>query len=217
MKNPPPPGNAEVIGRDQLRDSGSPEFPNPCTYTVQKSKAHSNGAHTGRAPPLGTEAAPLVAVGVAHTLEIVAGSGSDNDVNNLTIAVTAKQLIHQMFVVVWQNHSANSVLFEKFKADFTMVQSRIVAQECIAILPPMLARFLRQLQDADEAWSKALSPRREGLAHGRISLVWGVRLDGTRPLKTGPAIDLGTWLRDNTDRTLQLPVVVLMIRRQART
>ena len=54
--------------------------------------------------------------------------------NNLSIAMTAKELNPRLFVVTRQNQAANSVLFEAFHDDFCMVPSRIVARECIAIL-----------------------------------------------------------------------------------
>lgn len=169
----------------------------------------------------GTEASTLVAAGIERTTGIVAGS--DNDVNNLAIAVTAKELKADMFVVVRQNQSANGVLFEKFQADFTMVQSRIVAQECIAILTtPLLAGFLDQVRQAGEDWCRGLSERLKALSGGAVPLIWGITLDhADSPAvhhchQAGQAITLGTLLRDNTDRMARLPAVVLMIRRQDR-
>ncbi|MGE5490591.1 MAG: potassium channel family protein [Actinomycetota bacterium] len=167
---------------------------------------------------LGTEAATLVAAGIDRTTGIVAGS--DNDVNNLAIAVTAKELNPGMFVVVRQNQSANGVLFDKFQADFTMVQSRIVAQECIAILTtPLLATFLDRVRTADEAWCDELSERIKAVSGGVIPIIWGIAVShGDSPavahcLQAGQEITLGTLLRDNTDRMARLPAVVLMIRR----
>lgn len=77
---------------------------------------------------LGTEAATLEAAGVGTAQGIVAGS--DDDVNNLSIAVTARELNPDLFVVTRQNLASNSVLFDAFIGDFCMVPSRIVAQEC---------------------------------------------------------------------------------------
>ena len=91
-------------------------------------------------------------------------AGSDNDVNNLSIAVTAAELKPSLFVVARQNHNVNGPLFAAYGADFTMVPSRIVAQECIAILTtPLLAAFLDLLRERDEAWSSALAGRLQAL------------------------------------------------------
>ncbi len=64
-------------------------------------------------PGDGTEAATLVAAGIATAAGIIAGT--DNDVNNLSIAVTAAELRPDLFVVLRQNHAANSPLFEAYQ------------------------------------------------------------------------------------------------------
>ena len=98
----------------------------------------------------GTEARTLLAAGIATAVGIIAGT--DNDVNNLSIAVTAAELRPDLFVVLRQNHTANSPLFAAYHADFAMVPSQIVAQESIAVLTtPLLARFLQALHERDEA------------------------------------------------------------------
>jgi Trk K+ transport system NAD-binding subunit len=89
----------------------------------------------------GTEAEPLRQAGIETAVGIVAGG--DNDTNNLSIAMTAKEVNPDLFVVVRQNRVANQVLFDAYDADFTMVPSRIVARECLALITsPLLARFL---------------------------------------------------------------------------
>ena len=97
----------------------------------------------------GTEAVTLRQAGIDSAAGIIAGS--DNDVNNLSIAVTAAELNPSLFVVARQNHHVNSSLFDAYRDDYTMVPSRIIAQECIAILTaPMLAAFLSLLRERDE-------------------------------------------------------------------
>ena len=166
----------------------------------------------------GTEAVTLRQAGIANAVGIVAGS--DNDVNNLSIAVTASELKPSLFVVTRQNHSANSLLFETYDADFTMVPGRIVAQECIAILTtPLLAAFLDLLRHRDESWSTALVNRLQQLNYGLTPLIWGVKLNiaeaqgAYRALMGGERISLGAILRDGTDRSQPLAVVALLVRR----
>ena len=56
--------------------------------------------------------------------------------------MTAAELRPDLFVVLRQNHAANSPLFDAYNADFAMVPSQIVAQESIAVLTtPLLARI----------------------------------------------------------------------------
>ncbi|MDP3540774.1 MAG: potassium channel family protein [Azonexus sp.] len=170
----------------------------------------------------GTEAITLKQAGISTAAGIIAGS--DNDVNNLSIAVTAHELNPDLFVVIRQNHNANSPLFEAYNADFTMVHSRIVAQECIAILTaPLLARFLEHLRNADEVWSHALVERLQGLCDGLTPVVWDIRLN----ISEAPAaylalmhdrpFKLGDILRDGTDRSQHLPAVPLLVERGSQT
>lgn len=166
----------------------------------------------------GTEASTLRQAGIATASGIIAGS--DNDVNNLSIAVTASELKPALFVVTRQNHAANSALFQAYGADFTMVPSRIVAQEAIAILTtPLLARFLAALDSQDESWSRALVERLQALCDGRTPTLWGCRLTASeapaawQALMHERTIRLGDLLRDGTERSRPLAAVVLLIER----
>ncbi|WP_153132072.1 potassium channel family protein [Dechloromonas hortensis] len=166
----------------------------------------------------GTEASTLRQAGIATASGIIAGS--DNDVNNLSIAVTASELKPSLFVVTRQNHAANSALFQAYGADFTMVPSRIVAQEAIAILTtPLLARFLAALDSQDESWSRALVERLQALCDGRTPTLWGSRLNASeapaawQALMHERTIRLGDLLRDGTERSRPLAAVVLLIER----
>ena len=175
---------------------------------------HLNNAING----YGTEAHTLRLAGIERASGIIAGS--DNDVNNLSIAVTAAELKPSLFVVARQNHNINGPLFAAYGADFTMVPSRIVAQECIAILTtPLLAAFLNLLRERDEAWSSALAGRLQGLCSGLTPAVWGLKLNiaealaAYRGLMQGRRIALGEILRDGTDRSRPLSATTLLIRR----
>ena len=169
-------------------------------------------------PGDGTEAHTLLQAGIRSAAGIIAGT--DNDVNNLSIAVTAHQLNPALFVVARQNHSANSALFDAYGADFTMVHSQIVAQECIALLTaPLLARFLEQLHDKDEIWSHGLVERLQLLGDGLTPAVWDIKLNiseapaAYKALMHDRQFKLGDILRDGTDRSLPLPAVMLLVER----
>ena len=166
----------------------------------------------------GTEAPTLRQAGIETALGIIAGT--DNDVNNLSIAVTAKQLKPDLFVVVRQNQAANNALYDAYAADFCMVPSHIVAQESIAILTtPLLARFLDRLRGQDEAWCQALVGRLQDLCDCRIPTVWSIRLNvseapaARQELMYRGGFALGDILRDASERSRQLPAVPLLIDR----
>ncbi|CBL43653.1 ktn nad-binding domain involved with k+ transport [gamma proteobacterium HdN1] len=166
----------------------------------------------------GTDAFTLDAAGVREAAGIVAGS--DDDVSNLAIAVTARELNPDIFVVTRQNRAANNALFEAFEGDFCMVPSQIVAQECLAILTtPMLARFLNSVRKQDEAWCARLAASLNAVCPNRIPDIWGIHLNAQgaiaahRHLMLNGGIKLGTLLMSNQDHNKPLPIVPLRLER----
>ncbi len=166
---------------------------------------------------LGTEAETLIAAGIETAVGIIAGS--DNDVNNLSIAVTASEIKPSLFVVARQNHHTNGPLFTAYDADFTMIPSRIVAQQSIALLTaPLLARFLDRLRQRDEGGCRELVESLQLLNDGRTPHLWEIRLNiseapaAWHALMHGTAFRLADVLQDpSEERTLD--VVVLMVAR----
>ena len=166
----------------------------------------------------GTSANTLIAAGIHQAVGIIAGTS--NDVNNLSIAVTAHELNPRIFVVARQNHAANSLLFNAYDADFLMVPSRIVAQECIAILTtPLLARFLEIQRQQSEDWSRKLVEQLLAVCHGLTPHVWSIRLNAAESLAAWQALmhdqafELGQVLLDGTDRSQPLDITPLLIER----
>ncbi|MBS1140942.1 MAG: TrkA-N [Proteobacteria bacterium] len=193
---------------DRLRDTG-------ITLTIiDPSAPDANPDITGD----GTEAHTLHLAGIAQAKGIVAGS--NNDINNLSMAVTASEIKPDLFVVARQNQAANSALFAAYDADFTVLPSRIIAQECIAILTaPLLARFLDRVQQLDEAQCQQLVARLHAECGGLTPVIWDNRLNATEAPATWQAlmhdkrIRLGDILVDAADRQHQLPVVPLLVER----
>lgn len=181
-----------------------------------------DGPATGRSVRgLGTEPNTLIEAGIMEAQGIIAGS--NDDINNLSIAMTAKEINPKVFVVTRQNQAANGVLFETFDADFRMVPTRIVAQECIAILAtPLLARFLAGIRNTDETWSKEVSTRVESICDGLVPVVWDIRIEKVaapaawQALQNGHRFSVGDLMRDNANRDETFPAVVLMIERAGR-
>lgn len=166
----------------------------------------------------GTDARVLEEAGLLGASGIVAGS--DNDVANLSTAMMAKKLNPKVFVVIRQNQAANDLLFDTFRADFSMVHTRVVAQECISVLTtPLLSRFLSAVRARDERWSKDLAARLEGLCGGFVPEVWDIGIEQRLSpavhdvLTRGQPLCVGQLIRDSSDRETSLPAVVLMVER----
>jgi len=141
-------------------------------------------------PGVGTEAEPLLRAGVEEAVGIVAGT--DNDVNNLSIAVTARELNPRLYVIVRQNLEANRHLFEAFDADVTAVSAELIAGRCLAIIStPLLEHFLRLARDESQAWALGLIEALDALNPGGQLATWSVTIDDSG----APAL-LGALTRD---------------------
>ena len=168
----------------------------------------------------GTEAEPLRQAGIATAVGIVAAS--DNDPNNLSIAMTAKEVKPKLFVVLRQNRVANEVLFDAYDADFTMVPSRIVARECLALITsPLLRRFLQLVRDWPDARAAVVARQLEELCGNRVPLVWGVRLNAAEApavhqllMMEQGAMALGMLRRDPAAQQDVLPLLPLLLVRE---
>jgi Trk K+ transport system NAD-binding subunit len=167
---------------------------------------------------VGTEAEPLTAAGIREAVGVVAGT--DDDVNNLSIVVTAREINRGLYTIVRQNLQANRALFEAFDADMTMVSSELIASECLAVVrTPLLEPFLEIAHQRDAAWAEALIARLQAVVGEAAPAVWSVTLN----IAEAPAIyrllmehghaTVGDLLRQPADREKPLACVPLYLRR----
>lgn len=167
----------------------------------------------------GTEAEPLLAAGVDLASGVVAGT--DDDITNLSIAVTARGLNARLFTIVRQNLQANHALFQAYGADVTMVSSEIIAHECLARLQtPALGRLLQMAPGKGDAWCDGLLERLSGALGDQTPEIWSVTVSASgapalhRALtleKSG--IVLGDLLRDSSARERRNPCLPLQLTR----
>jgi voltage-gated potassium channel len=89
----------------------------------------------------GTSAADLLSARINDAVGIVAGS--DNDSNNFSILMTAKELNKDVYTVARQNKESNRSLFEALNPDIVMHPANVLATNIGCLLTsPMLAKFL---------------------------------------------------------------------------
>lgn len=168
---------------------------------------------------MGTEAEPLRAAGIEGAVGIVVGT--ENDVTNLSVAMTAQEINPRLFVVMRQNQVANSILFQAFKAHICMVPSRIIAQECLALLAtPLLALFLARLQQAGDAWAQPLEQEMQRRFGQEIPEVWNVRLNAQEAralhrtmVMEGSSVFLGDLLKNPSQRENNNNLLPLLLQR----
>ena len=166
---------------------------------------------------VGTEAPVLEAAGVRGAEGLVVGT--NNDINNLAIAVTAREINPDIFLAVRQNQVANRKLFAGIEPDLLMVASEIIAHECFALLTaPLLGRFLDVIQRQQDPWARALIERLRRVFGDHAPELWSARIDRA----SAPALvrwlaesrkptTLADVLRDPLDRQRPLDCIVLLM------
>ncbi len=153
----------------------------------------------------GTEPGVLAAAGIERASGIVAGHRDDR--RNLAIAVHARELKPDIFIVTRHNQASSTPLFEAFEDDLEMEPARLVAQEFLAVITtPLMARYLEHLRSVSEPGCHHLVTRLSELRPGHVPEKWSVVIDAvhapavTRQLIDGEVVTLGDLTRDPRDR-----------------
>jgi voltage-gated potassium channel len=124
----------------------------------------------------GSEKSVLEEAGIERAVGIVAGT--DDDVTNLSIAVTARELHPRIFTILRQNLQANRELFSAYRADILMVSSEIIADECLALIrTPLLGRFLAVVRSQSDAWADGVIARLQASLGNDTPEIWSVALN----------------------------------------
>jgi Trk K+ transport system NAD-binding subunit len=90
----------------------------------------------------GTEAETLNEAGIASAVVVVAAS--NDDANNLSILITAKQLNPDIITIARVSKESNYQLFISAKCNYIMRRSQVVANEALTIISrPLVTKFLQ--------------------------------------------------------------------------
>jgi Trk K+ transport system NAD-binding subunit len=169
----------------------------------------------------GTEAHTLREAGIERAVAIVAGT--NNDTNNLSIVMTARELNPDLFVVLRQNEARNDRLFEEIRADIPMHPSRTVAEKVRILLnTPLLYRFFEVMHREDNEWACELASRLAGLIGNRPPTSWEVEVNDEdahaviAALERGRTVELGVLLADPRSPDRAVPALALALQRGER-
>ncbi|PTN06812.1 potassium channel family protein [Nitrosomonas aestuarii] len=164
----------------------------------------------------GTEARTLQEAGIMDAVGIVAGT--DNDINNLSIVITARELNPDLFVVIRRNKRYNDLLFEHFKADISMQPSDIIAHECLAhMISPLLAQFLIQARSQTNTWANQLIAQLVSIVGEQVPDTWSIIIDYQSVpavaslFSQGLSVSIDNLMRDPNNRDIKLDLVPLML------
>lgn len=166
----------------------------------------------------GTEAETLIQAGVEQACGLIAGT--DNDANNLSIVVTARNLNASLFFIVRQNHSDNSGIINAVNADMVMHPSKIIADKIRVLLgTPMLYQFISLAYHQDNDWACELVSRISALVRTHVPQMEEIMVNDfqssavMKVLARGESVRLGDLLRDPWQRDTELNCIALLMER----
>ncbi|VAW52597.1 Potassium channel protein [hydrothermal vent metagenome] len=182
----------------------------------------------------GTDAATLAEAGIDTAAGVIAGT--DNDSNNLSIIMTARQLNKDVFVVGRQNVIANEILYSKINehyhssknsedeisplAHLVMQPSEIIARKIRAILiAPLLIDFILQALHEEQEWANITISRLSAVVGDNPPYIWTVNISKDKTpavaqaLGFGRRIELRHIIRNPIDHDKSLACMALLLKR----
>jgi Trk K+ transport system NAD-binding subunit len=178
------------------------------------STAAPEGAIEGR----GTEAFTLYEAGIESAVGVIAGT--DDDANNLSIIMTARDINEKLFTIARQNLRSNDAIFAAAGIDIVMQSGIIIGRRIIDLLTnPLLSDFLRKATTQNEDWANVLVSRVVGILSDTPPDSWTVTIDHEQTPALIEALDkdmgltLEHLLTDPRNVSAKLPCVPLYLKR----
>jgi len=184
---------------------------------------------------IGTDAHTLAKAGIDTAAGVIAGT--ENDSNNLSIIMTARQLNKSVFVVSRQNFMVNELLYSKINehyqkqthkdneelvplAHLAMQPSEVIARKIRAILiAPLLIDFINLALNEKHQWANITISRLSAIMGDNPPHIWTVHIDkDTTPaiaqaLGYGRSIELKHITRDPVNHEKNLSCITLLLKR----
>ena len=183
----------------------------------------------------GTDAKTLTEAGIDTAAGVIAGT--NNDSNNLSIIMTARQLNGQVFVVGRENFEKNELLYKKVNehyhkdtnkniddlanvAHLAMQPSEIITRRIRAILiAPLLIDFISHALHEDQEWANITISRLSAVIGENRPYIWTVNItkDNTpaiaMALGYGRSIQIQHIIRNPIIHSKNLDCVALLLKR----
>ncbi|MCU7852991.1 MAG: NAD-binding protein [Candidatus Thiodiazotropha sp. (ex Monitilora ramsayi)] len=166
----------------------------------------------------GTEAETLTEASIERAVGLVAGT--DNDANNLSIIMTARELNPDLFVILRQNRKDNDPVIKAVGADMVMLPSEIIANQIRVLLgAPMQHQFVKLVLHQEDEWACELLSRISALVTSHAPEVWEVAFTEEDShavcahVRRGEQLTLSQLMVDPRNRETKLPCIPLMMLR----
>ncbi|HVK54719.1 MAG TPA: NAD-binding protein [Burkholderiales bacterium] len=170
----------------------------------------------------GTEAPTLMEAGIMDAVGIV--GGADDEINNLSAIVTARDLRPAIFTIGRQNTRRRSALFKAARLGMRVQTSYLTATEAVAVLRnPLLPDFLDVLKTSTESWAASLVDRLIRTVGDVSPEVWVIQITHDmapavwHSLEQGSPVYMGQLTSNPKDRNEQVSAVPLLLKRGAET
>ena len=167
----------------------------------------------------GFDAHTLTLAGVERSVGLI--SGTENDSNNLSIIMTAREINKDLFVVARQNKFNNQKLFTATDANIIMQPSEIIARKIRTLLTaPLMIAFLNKARHQAPEWANIAISRLMGILGDSLPNIWTINVTSseakalTQVLKLGRTIRIGNLLQDPRAREKQIESVALLLKRK---
>ena len=122
-----------------------------------------------------TEETTLVQARIRDAVGVVAAT--PDDVDNLSIIMTARELNPRIFVVARQETQANEELFDASGAELVARRSIIVARRALMLATtPLLPVFLQHLINQNEAFAQRVASKLQNVLQRKAPAIWTVHL-----------------------------------------
>lgn len=179
-----------------------------------------NQAPTNTITGSGVEAATLQQAGIKRAVGVVAGT--NDDINNLSILMTARELRSDIFMVARQNQRDNSLVFDRADINLLMKRGDVIAHKIFALLrTPLISDFLSAVQQHDNDWANVLVSRIAGVIDDEVPYLWEIKINKIRTPALYKAcltqtVRLRDLLRDPRQRLQQMPIIPLLLKRNGK-
>ena len=168
----------------------------------------------------GTEAVTLRQAGVDDGDVAGLVAATDDDANNLSIIMTARELNRDLFTIARQNHRANDMVFTASQSHWLIQPGAIIARKVLSrITTPLLYEFLDTARRQDDAWGKALVNSIGAVVGDEYPHAWAVTVEARQApalvtmLAQDTQITLEALLKDPQRNIRMLAIVPLLLKR----
>jgi Trk K+ transport system NAD-binding subunit len=218
----PPAGRWLICGLGHLGSLIAQKFEELAVpYTVIDVHPDRVSGRPGSVQGRGSEPHTLLEAGVMEAVGIVACTG--DDIDNLSIVMTTRELNPRLFVVTRQEQRENDPLFDACGADVVARRGVIMARQALLVATtPLLETFLQHLTRQDESFAQRVTARLHPMLEGKAPAIWVAHLSGNmatdlvKAKQDGITIDLSHLLHNSREVARQrLPCLCLLLERGA--